>query len=93
MESPTKMKTRQSLKKNLHQALVKTVKKMTTTTTVMCSSWNKTDLFDKKNRPKTDPKWPKGLLNRPRSVKTDPIGSSADMPISLAECDQIKCYK
>ena len=24
---------------------------------------------------KTDPKWPKGLLNRPMSVKTDPIGT------------------
>ena len=29
----------------------------------------KKDLFDHK---KTDPNWPKGLLNRPRSVKTDP---------------------
>ena len=42
---------------------------------VMCPSWNKTDLFDKKQT-QTDPKWPKGLLNRPRYVKTDPIGSS-----------------
>ena len=41
----------------------------------MCPNWNK-DLFDKK-KTQPDPKWPKGLLNRPRSVKTDPIGNSA----------------
>ena len=38
----------------------------------------KTNIFEKKTRPKTDPNWPKCMLNRHRSVKTDPIESSGD---------------